>query len=326
MPEDPLVVGIDLGGTHVSSVVLDITGNLRCLQDDVIDLSDSPAEIIRGKIIPTVRRTLESLAQEDRSRLKGIGIGLPGNIDSKMGVCKFSPNFKWHNVQIRDPLQETLHLPTFILNDVRSATLGEKHFGAGRGFSDFVCCALGTGIGGGVVARGELILGALEGAGEIGHITVDPDGPDCNCGNFGCMEALASGPGIARRARAGLSLGILSLLRDMVEDISQVTSETVHKAACQGDPFSLKIWEETGIFLGIGIANIVTILNPQRIILGGRVSRAMEFFLPALKRELNRRARMVPPDSTEIVPAGLGKEAGMVGAAALAMEKLGILK
>jgi len=323
MAEQKYVIGVDLGGTHAYAGVVNINGEILLRKEIDIDLSLEAEVMIRKLIIPTIKDAIEE-NEEITDSIAAIGMGIPGRHDSKRGICYFSPNFRWRDVHVTRPIEESLGLPVFMNNDVRTAALGEKHFGAGRGVSHFVVCAIGTGIGGGIVVDGKLILGENEAAGEIGHITVDPDGHQCNCGNFGCMEALASGPNIGRRAREAMLKDKKSLLWEMEEDIWDVTAYTVYKAAKQKDPVALKVWEDTGRYLGIGFASLIHTVNPSRFIIGGRVADAMEFFLPALREEINKRAKMVPPDSVEIVRAQLKENAGLVGSAALALEKIGV--
>ncbi|MCE1246465.1 MAG: ROK family protein [Firmicutes bacterium] len=324
MSEKNLVIGVDLGGSHVYAGVVNMKGEVLVKKETDIDLSHNADTIIKESIIPVIKAAIEDNPFL-KENIKAIGMGIPGNLDSARGICFFSPNFKWRDVYVTPPIQEALGLPVFMLNDVRSAALGEKHFGAGKGINNFVCCAIGTGIGGGIVCNGNLILGEKEAAGEIGHITVDPNGHLCGCGNYGCIEAIASGPNIARRGREAMEADKESILWKMVNDISEVDAFVLFKAAKEGDKTALKVWEETGRYLGICFAGIIHTVNPQRFIMGGRVANAMEFFLPALKEEIKKRARMVPPDSVEIVHAGLLENAGMIGAAALAYEKIGVL-
>jgi glucokinase len=313
------VAGLDLGGTHVSAGIMDENGRLHSRVFREISRESPPSEIIHSEIIPAI---LEAVTQASISResIGGIGIGLPGNLDSEKGVCRFSPNLKWHDVQVREPIQEKLKKPVFILNDVRSATLGEYHFGAGRGLRHFACLAIGTGIGGGIIANGELVLGGSESAGEIGHITIYPDGPPCNCGNRGCLEALAAGPGIALRAEKALKSGRPS---SMAPSAGKISARLVAEAARAGDGLALEIMRETGIILGIGLSSVITTVNPQKIAVGGRVALAGELLLEPAREEVRRRARLVPENFTEIVPAALREDAGLIGAATLALLKAG---
>ena len=323
MSERKLVIGVDLGGTHTYAGVINDQGEILVRKETDIDLSENADTIIKKSIIPTIKAAMDEnpFIEDD---IKAVGIGIPGNLDSARGMCFFSPNFQWRDVSVTPPIREALGIPVFLQNDVNVTALGEKYFGAGRGVDDFVMAAIGTGIGGGIISGGKLLLGVYEAAGEIGHITVDPNGYQCNCGNYGCMEALASGPNIARRGREAMMEAKDSLLWTLVKDPSEVTAYTLFKAAKQGDATALKVWDDTGKYLGIGFSNIIHTVNPRRFIIGGRVAGAREFFLPALRNEVNKRATMVPKDSVEIVPAELQENAGMIGAAALAFEKVGL--
>jgi len=324
MEKRNLAVGVDLGGSHVSAGVLDTDGTVLTRKEIDINLEEDVERIIRGSIIPVIKDAMEENPYLTDS-IVAVGMGVPGSHDSSRGICHFSPNFNWREVSVTEPIQEALGIPVFMLNDVRSMALGEKHFGAGQGVENFVVCAIGTGIGGGVVSQGRLILGPHEVAGEIGHITVDPNGYKCNCGNYGCVEALASGPNIARRAKEEMLNNKESTLWKYTSDPAEMSAHLLFKAAKHKDPTALKIWEQTGRYLGICFASIVHTVNPSRFILGGRVANAMEFFLPALNDELSKRARMIPPGAVEIVPAGLRDNVGIIGSAALAFEKMGIL-
>ncbi len=311
------VVGVDLGGTHVSSGVVDEEGRLLYRDFRDIDRRQESSEILFDEVIPSVRTAILK-SGVDPAEVKAVGIGLPGNLDSERGICHFSPNLKWREVEVRKPLQEKLELPVYILNDVRTATLGEFYFGAGRGLSNFVCVALGTGIGGGIIAAGQLLLGGSESAGEVGHITIEPEGPLCGCGNRGCLEALAAGPAIARRAKEALNQGRKSLLSKMTE----LTAREVADAALKGDELAIEIWRETGRILGIGLSSVITVVNPQRIAIGGRIAQVGEILLEPIREEVRRRARLVPENFTEIVAAELGENAGLIGAGALALTKM----
>ncbi len=322
MEEKTLVIGLDLGGTHTYAGVVDSTGEILVKKEADINLDHEADVIIQETIIPIIREAMDHNPGYT-GNIRALGMGIPGNHDSKRGICFFSPNFRWRNVSLVPPIQEALGLPVFMLNDVRCAALGEKHFGSGSGVPDFVMCAIGTGVGGGVVADGRLILGQHESAGEIGHITIVPDGARCNCGNIGCLEAYVSGPNIARRTREAMMANRDSKLWEIQPDVNSAEALHLYQAATQGDETALKVWEETGRYLAIGFASIIHTINPRRFIIGGRVANALRFFLPALREELNRRATMVPPDSVEIVQAGLKEHAGMIGAAALAFEKIG---
>jgi glucokinase len=325
------VVGVDLGGSHVYAAVIDAKGVILAQADADIDRARPPEQILRGDVAVTVRAAI--VAAESRSgaspgsiAVKGVGMGLPGNIDRVRGICRFSPNFHWRDVAVAAPLQEELGQPVFLLNDVRSHTLGERHFGAGRGHQSFAMLAIGTGIGGGLVIGGRLIEGAHSAGGELGHITVDPLGPRCGCGNDGCVEAVASGPAIVRAAQASIAAGRGgALLAQAGGDPGAITPAQVASAAEAGDAEALAIFTRAGEAIGIAVAAVMTTVDPEVVLIGGGVGQAGELLLRPIREEAARRCRMVPAGATPVIPAALGEKAGLVGAAALALESLGLL-
>jgi len=315
--EVPHVIGIDLGGYHVSAAVVNPEGHLIGISERTVERFRPPAEVL-AILVSAAREALERSGLGHEA-IRGIGVGLPGTLRPTEGLCLFSTILNWQDVQIRDPIQEALGLPTCILNNVHATAVGELSFGAGKDVDNFACVSIGTGIGGGVIIGGEIYRGDSDSAGEVGHITVDPDGPECVCGNQGCLEALTAGPAIARMAAESLKLGAQSLLTDMAAQSQPIRAEHVFRAAREGDALAIKIWEKVGRYLGLGIATLITLVNPRRVILGGRVSQAFEFFGPSLKEEVRRRARVVPRDFTEILPSPLGARASLLGSAATAL-------
>ncbi len=312
-----LAVGVDLGGSHVNAGIVDMNANIISSSEKDIKKGKKPRDIILDDIYGVINSCLEMIDKK-RKFVKGIGIGIPGRTDSKKGVCVYAPNLNWHNVPIRDILQEKTDLPIYILNDVRGMAVGEKVFGNGKGVDNFVSVAMGTGIGGGIVMNGMLYLGAHEGAGEIGHITIDPEGPLCGCGNKGCVEAHSSGPAIVARATKMLPEYPESILTKE----PYLSPKIIFDAASQGDQLALKIWEDTGVYLGRALAAIATTVNPQRVLFSGKVARALDFFLPALKKELKERARLIPTDEIEFMAARFEDQAGVIGNAARVFEQL----
>lgn len=273
------------------------------------------AEAVLGRIRAGIGRLLEA-AQRRGAVVKGIGLGVPGLIDREAGVSVLSPNLGWRNVAVRQVFEEAFGLPVDMENDVRCAALGEKRFGAGRDVDDAVLITLGTGIGSGVFIGGRLLRGPGGFAGEVGHQTIVPDGPICGCGNAGCVEALAGAPAIIRRAQAAYTRMASPVLRELVhDDPARITPAVLHQAAEAGDPLAARILEDTGRYVGIAMANVVNILNPQRVIVGGGVAQAGEWLLGPMRREIRRRSLDQPGAMAEVVPAALGPDAGVIGAA-----------
>jgi glucokinase len=315
------IVGVDLGGTNIVVGLLPIEGG------EVAALQTLPTESLRGakfvvdRIIQMVEVSIEqTLAQYGgtRDKVLGVGIGSPGPLDRATGTVINTPNLGWRNFPLRDLIANAVHLPATLDNDANCATYGEWWMGAGRDVDTLVGLTLGTGIGGGIVLGGEIYHGISDVAGEIGHMTIDSTGRRCNCGNYGCLEAYASGPAIALRAVEGIEAGIDSILREMVSGrMEEITAATVYAAAVEGDAFANEVIKDTAKFLGAGVANIINILNPEMVVIAGGVTRAGDHLFVPLQSEVRRRAFRSAEERCRIVPAELPGTAGVVGAAAV---------
>jgi glucokinase len=307
-----VAIGVDLGGSHVLATMVDEAGTIIARQGQDID-DHAPDVVIKliGDVIDAV------LASEKDKTVSGIGLGSPGNVDVATGTIRYSPNFGWHDVPLGERLRERYKMPVFIANDARCATLGEFTHGTGRGTANFVLLTLGTGIGGGIVAEGTLILGSLGGAGEVGHHQIRAtDGFICNCGKTGCFEAQASGTGLIRHAIAvAPSFPRSTLVSGKPEKLG---SKAIRKAAEAGDPHGVAAWNRYIDDLSRGLANIIAFVNPELIALGGGVSSAGDFMLTALRPRVDELTTMVPRGMTKIVVASLGNDAGAIGAATMA--------
>lgn len=303
-------IGIDLGGSHVSAGVVAEDGEI--MDQHQQDITDHAFEAVLAAVEAVVRPALKSAKD-----VAGIGLGSPGNIDRKSGEVLYSPNFGWHDVPLGSRLQKMFDRPVFVGNDARCATLGEYTFGTGRGTKDFVLLTLGTGIGGGIVSGGSLLRGNKMGAGEIGHHQIRPTGGFiCGCGKTGCFEAQASGTALIRHAAAvAPSFPRSTLLR---KDPEKLGSKAIRKAAESGDQHAMVAWKNYSADLAIGLANIIAFVNPEVIALGGGVSSAGKFMLEAVQARTDELTTMVPKNTTKIVIAKLGNDAGLVGAATMA--------
>jgi glucokinase len=306
-------IGVDLGGSHVMAAVVDETGELHAKHEQDID-DRSPAAVFAA--VENVIRG--ALSEEKEKFVVGIGIGSPGNIDPVSGTIRYSPNFGWTNVPLGDHIRGAFNYPVFIANDARCATLGEYVHGAGRGAKNFALLTLGTGIGGGIVSEGRLLLGNQMGAGEFGHHTIRPvDGFICGCGKIGCFEAQCSGQGLIRHAYAVAPSFPKSTLLDVPRE--KLGSKAIRKAAQAGDGHGLAAWKHWIADMAIGLSNVIAFVNPEVIALGGGVSSAGDFMLDAVRPLVDERTTMVPRGTTRIVTAMLGNDAGAVGAATMAM-------
>jgi glucokinase len=239
-------------------------------------------------------------------------------LDLDKGETVFLPNLPgtWPNVPLCATISRLTGLPVAILNDVRSITLGEWRFGAGRGVETVAVFAIGTGIGGGLVVNGQLHLGIGGTGGELGHLTIDYNGPRCGCGNYGCLEAYASGPAIAAMGMKAVAQGLTTCLGEMCEyDLNRITPELIAQAAEAGDAIAQDIYDKAGFYLGIAAANICAALGPRRIIIAGGVAHAGGLLLEPLERTLRERVTIMPVEQVEVVLAQLGDNAGVIGAA-----------
>jgi glucokinase len=259
----------------------------------------------------------ETIAQTGAKRddMIGVGVGAPGPLDRERGIVITTPNLGWTNFPLRDVIAERTRLPVRIDNDANCATLGEWWLGAAKGANNVIGMTIGTGIGGGIILGGRLYHGSADMAGEIGHATIDITGRRCKCGNYGCLEAYASGPSIADRAREALSGDDTLMVRMAGGDPAKITAATVYEAAKRGDDTALDVVRETSRFLGAGVANLLNIFNPDVVVICGGVTQAGETLFAPLRREVRKRAFKPAVDACEIVP-GILVAAGVVGAVA----------
>lgn len=305
-------IGVDLGGSHVTAAVVQEDGTILSQHEQ--DITDRSFEAVIAAVENVIRPAIKDGKEKD---LAGIGIGSPGNIDLRSGAVLYSPNFMWENAPLGERLRSSFSLPVFVANDARCATLGEYRFGMGRGTRNFVLLTLGTGIGGGIVSGGVLLVGNRAGAGEIGHHQIRPtDGFICGCGKVGCFEAQASGTGLLRHAVAVAPSFPRSLLLEKSPD--KLGSKAIRRAAQAGDGHALAAWKNFTSDLAIGLANVIAFVNPEMIALGGGVSSAGDFMLDAVRDSVEALTTMVPKGSTKLVIAKLGNDAGQVGAASVA--------
>ena len=246
-----------------------------------------------------------------------MGFGFPGQIDCKKGIVRLAPNIPgWVEVPIAEIMEKEFKIPTRVDNDVRCAALGELNFGAGVGCENLICITVGTGIGSGLIINGKLVRGASNAAGEIGHIKLDMNGgPLCGCGDRGCLEAFASGPSIVALAEEYIKGGKSTKYRELANP--DITPYIVSEAAKQGDPVAKRIFTIVGEYIGVGLASVVNLLNPEKIIVGGGVAAAGDILMNPIKETLVKRAMPIAGSTVQVVPAQLGNTAGVIGASLL---------
>jgi glucokinase len=321
-PNAPYVIGVDLGGTNLRAALADREG--RILQDARrLSMADRPSQVTLDNMIDAIREVIEE-QQTTSPQVVGIGIGLPGIMDSAAGVVHWSPNFPhWESVAVSSVISQAVSLPAYILNDARCAALGELRFGAGRGVQNMVMITVGTGIGGAIVVDGKLLLGPTGSIGEVGHHTIDVNGPRCGCGNFGCWEQFCGRDAVVERALRLLQRGRASRLLELAPDREDVTPALIAEAAEGGDAVAQEVMEETGFYLGVGVANLINMLHPEVVVVGGGIAQAGDLLFGPLERTMRARAVEIQSRKVRIVPAQLGDNAGVLGGVVLALQKMG---
>lgn len=318
--QSPCVAGVDLGGTKIVSVVATpeghILGSDRCLTE----AAQGPDAVI-GRMVASVRRAAAEAGLREGD-LRGVGICAPGPCDFRRQVVTHPPNLPgWHDVPVSRMVGEALRLPTLLENDANAAAYGECRFGAGRPYRHMVFITISTGIGGGLIIDGSIYTGASGGAGEVGHMTLEEKGPLCGCGGRGHLEALASGTAIAREAGALLNEGRCPVLARLVKEGRPLDAETAHLAARQGDADARGVIERAGHYLGLGLANIINMFNPQAIVIGGGLVGMGAMILAPARAAAREQAFAECFSDVDILEAELGERAGVLGVAALAAEK-----
>jgi len=313
MPKNPsngsLVFAVDLGGTHLRVALIDDTGAIRHQLKQETPKGDSAESIIAA---------LVSAAQEwssDRCSIVAASIMVPGAVDSEKAVVVQAPNLpSLVNFGLKAELERRLGWPVLLENDANAAAVGEMWLGAARGCQDVISVTLGTGVGGGVILDGKLWRGAHGSAGEIGHTTVDPfSGLKCKCGNTGCLELFASATAIVRMTRESLSL-----FPDSVLQTGELSAVKVYEAGQNGDDLALTVFRRFGMYLGIGLANLINLIDPQVIVLAGGAVNGWDLFAPEMYRQVEERAFRATAQQVKIARAECGDNAGLLGAARLA--------
>lgn len=315
-------LGIDLGGTKIAAALVDVASG--ALSGRVV----TPTEAVEGPEavldrMAGVTREVCERAGVRPADLAALGVGVPGLFELQTGRTLFLPNLAgaWRGVPVGETLRRALGCPVWLINDARAFVLAEASFGSGSGAQTVVGLTLGTGIGGGIALGGRLHLGLDGTAGECGHQTIDPHGPPCGCGNRGCLEAHASGPAITAMGVRAVVQGVTTQIGVLVDhDLNRITPETIRQAAEAGDLVAADILDRAGSALGVGVSNLITLLSPDRVVLGGSVARLGEWLFRPLRQEVQRRCHVTPLDRVRIVPAAL-EDPGIVGAAVWAAQQ-----
>lgn len=310
---EKIYVGVDLGGTNIKVGICDEQGALLHTYEGPTGVEDGP-EAVLDRIAEYVKKVVSDSTYQ-WEQVAGVGAGIAGFIDIESGTVLFAPNLKWKDVAVKKELEARLGLPVALDNDANVAALGEAWSGAGAGLKHMVAFTLGTGVGGGIIINGHIYQGFRGMAGELGHIKVVPDleAIQCGCGQLGCVETVSSATGVIRMAKDAVDRGEVTAL-SLVDNI---TAKAVFDAAKDGDEVAIRIVKRAAYYLGKAMAAVAVVLNPQRFVIGGGVSRAGDILFDELRRVYVQNVPDVFAQGVDIVPAKLGNDAGIVGAAGL---------
>ncbi len=318
----PLALGVDLGGSKILTAAVNSAGAVLSR-----DYRLTPADKGPEAVIQEILKSADHAAKQAGIAIKdltAIGVGVAGLSNPATGVVFTSPHLPgWHEVPLRDIIERESGKKTFLINDANAAALGELYFGAGRGARNFIYVTISTGIGGGIIINGELYCGVIGTAGEIGHMTINDKGPRCNCGNTGCWESLASGSALAREAKHRIQKGAKTSILDYAHgDLEKVTAQVVQVAAEHGDTLARELITRTGYYIGVGLASLINIFNPELIIIGGGLSNMGDMLLAPAFKVAGDRAYKEPYRAVRFALAELAGDSGVVGAAAFALKEM----
>lgn len=315
------IIGLDVGPKNIKIVLTDLNANVLDQQQ-----KDLPVGIDEQGLLDLMKNSIQHIindAKHNNKNLIGIGIGMHGMVNAEEGISLFAPNLNLHNIPIKEDLEATFKMIVKVENDARAMALGESWFGNGKGAHSMVAVNVGRGIGSGIIINGQLFHGEHHIGGEIGHMTIDIDGPQCTCGNYGCLQALASGPVIEQQAIKALAMGHESMLSHMANNnLDHINGALIHQAAKQHDDLAKNVLKEAGKYLGVAITNVIHTINPDRIIIGGGVAKSGAFVLNSIQEAIHQRSLTEEAKQTDILPAKLGDQSTAIGAASLLLVEL----
>lgn len=316
LTEEKPLLAIDLGGSKIVTALISPEGEIVA-REYIPTLAEEGTQEVIHRMLATID-TILSQANTPRSSLSTLAIAAAGAINSEEGIVTDSPNLPgWHDIPLREMVEKETGLETFLINDASAAALGEHCFGIGKGVNNLIYITVSTGIGGGIIIDGKLYTGVSGSAGEIGHVTIDVNGPRCNCGNTGCLEVLASGKAVAREAQKAIAQGAKTIILELAEGEPQnITAQIVSTAAQKGDALASAIIFKAATYLGVGMVNLVNIFNPEMIIVGGGMAKMGDMLLDTARKVVAERAFHLPTQQVRIVPSQLGDNAAVIGAIA----------
>ncbi len=318
MSDQIVYAGIDIGGTNIKFGLFDAEGKILFKEQRPTMAEKGPTPLMH--LITNIAERLLYFAAEENYPVKWVGVGSPGAVDHKLGkVIGPCPNIKgWRGMEIGAIMNDRLNMPVYVDNEVNAMALAEARFGAAIGARSVVCCTVGTGVGGAVILDGRVVHGFSSSAGELGHMTIDVNGPKCACGNNGCIEALCASQAIIGKVKRLLKKGLTPIFNEVLEgSLDSLNVKKVFSAARRGDEIALEVVNESATYLGVGLAGIVNLLNPEVVVIGGGITDGGAGFVETVAQEIKRRAFDSAVDKLVVAKAALGNDAGFMGAGLL---------
>jgi glucokinase-like ROK family protein len=320
-PEAGSIIGLEIGVDFILALLTDFKAQVLWRHRDDTNQAEGQ-EAILARAFDIVRQAL-TVNESNHNPVLGIGIGVPGLVDISSGTLLFAPNLKWRDIPLHEIFSREFEVPVFVDNEANVAALGERYFGAAQSSKDFIYLSLGVGLGGGIVLDGQLYRGISGYAGEIGHTTIASDGERCNCGNRGCWETLVSQTAVVNRVRKAIEAENASQVSQLVKGpLERISIPAIVEAAREGDEVARRALEETGVYLGIGIANLINTFNPELVIFGGVLSLASDYLLPAAKKTLQERSLAWPRRVARVMVSSHGPDACVMGGVALVLHDI----
>ena len=317
--EAGFIVAVDVMDSSLAVTLTDL--NARMVRKAQVVSHHASGSALAELVGEAVGDVLHSDAARGVS-LVGIGVSTPGLVDADRGVVRYSLKLNWIDLPLGEMLRSKFNLPVHVENDTNAAAIGEKWFGAGRPFENLAYVTVGSGVGAGLIIRGELFRGLTGSAGELGHVSIDKGGERCECGNIGCLENLVAWPAIWARVTKAVKRGVPTVITEMVEHIDEVTPAILNKAAQAGDQLAVNALAEAGVGLGIGVANLINLFNPDAIILGGSLIGEESFMLQYVRETITTHGLRIPAEAVRLIPNQLGERARLIGVATVVLQSL----
>ena len=322
-PEARYVVGVDLGVGVVEVVIANLEAKIVAKKS--IEIQDKEEEkeynLVLNKLISMISEIIEE-SNIEKDKIMGIGMAVHGVVNASTGISEFAPYYNWKKVQISKDVEEAFGYPVYIDNDVRAMALGESWFGCAKGIDNFITINISNGIGAGIIIDNKPYYGVDYSAGEIGHIVVDVDGPKCNCGNYGCLESIASNKSLVKKAIKLIKQGTETQMLKGKEDVEDITIEDICDAATKGDEAAIALLKEAGRYIGLVISNLVNILNPMQVVMVGEIMVYNSYALDSIKATVKKVGFQLPAQKAKILQSALGENSAVIGAVTLVLQEV----